>query len=66
MLHGVENEHSLIHYIFSQLAEGPSLIIHHPDQVLANMGEWCVKQHGESGLTEAVKNSQVYVNCCTL
>jgi oligoribonuclease len=45
---------------YIQVGEGVDLIIHHPDQVLESMNEWCVKQHGDSGLTEAVKNSQVF------
>ena len=43
----------------SVVAEGPNLVIHHPDQVLDNMGEWCTKHHGDSGLTAAVKDSKV-------
>ena len=39
------------------LAEGPSLIIHQPDEVMDNMGEWCTRQHGQSGLTQRVKES---------
>lgn len=30
-------------------------IVYQPDSVLAAMDAWCVKTHGESGLTEAVK-----------
>ena len=45
---------------YIQVGEGVDLIIHHPDQVLESMNEWCVKQHGDSGLTAAVKNSQVF------
>ncbi|HEX2668480.1 MAG TPA: oligoribonuclease [Gammaproteobacteria bacterium] len=41
------------------LAEGPSLAVHQPDAVLAAMGEWCTRQHGQSGLTERVRQSQV-------
>jgi oligoribonuclease len=41
------------------IAEGPVLIIHQPDDVLAAMGEWCQKQHGKTGLTEAVRVSTV-------
>ncbi len=40
------------------LAEGPILAIHHPDAVLAAMGEWCTKQHGQSGLTGRVRESR--------
>nr|XP_022334961.1 oligoribonuclease, mitochondrial-like isoform X2 [Crassostrea virginica] len=41
------------------LAESEDLIIHQPDSVLDSMGEWCTRQHGESGLTAAVKNSKI-------
>ena len=40
------------------IAEGPVLAIHHGDAVLAAMGEWCTKQHGQSGLTERVRQSK--------
>ena len=29
------------------VAEGPDLIIHHPQNVLDNMNEWCKNQHGK-------------------
>ena len=28
------------------IAEGPDLVIHHPDETLANMNDWCKKQFG--------------------
>jgi len=43
------------------LAEGPSLAIHQPDEVLDAMGEWCTNQHGKSGLTQRVKESHISV-----
>ncbi len=43
------------------VAEGPNLVIHHPDAVLDAMGEWCTKHHGDSGLTKAVKESKASV-----
>lgn len=43
------------------LAEGPSLAIHQPDEVLDAMDEWCTNQHGKSGLTQRVKDSKVSV-----
>lgn len=43
----------------NQLAEGPVLAIHQPDEILAGMDEWNQKQHGKSGLIERVKNSQI-------
>lgn len=41
------------------IAESEDLIIHQPDPVLDNMGEWCTKQHDESGLTQAVRESKI-------
>nr|XP_058940757.1 oligoribonuclease, mitochondrial-like [Pocillopora verrucosa] len=40
------------------VAEAPDLVIHQPNSVLEAMDEWCVKHHGESGLTAAVKASK--------
>lgn len=34
-------------------------VIHQPESILDLMDEWCVTQHGTSGLTERVRNSQV-------
>lgn len=41
------------------LAEGPALVIHQSDEVLANMNPWCVEQHGKSGLTQRVRDSRL-------
>ncbi len=43
------------------LAEGPSLVIHQPDEVLDAMDEWCTTHHGASGLTDKVRNSKISV-----
>jgi oligoribonuclease len=43
----------------NELAEGPVLAIHQPDTLLDGMDEWNTRQHGGSGLTERVRNSQV-------
>lgn len=43
------------------LAEGPVLAIHQPDIVLNAMDEWNTRQHGQSGLTERVRRSQITV-----
>ena len=43
------------------IAEGPDLVVHQPDEVLAAMDEWCTKHHGESGLTDQVRLSTVSV-----
>lgn len=32
-------------------------VIHHPDTVLNTMNQWCIDQHGASGLTERVRES---------
>lgn len=39
------------------LAEGPVLVVHQPDEVLAGMDSWNRSVHGKSGLTEKVKAS---------
>jgi len=39
------------------VAEGPALVIHHDQQALDAMNEWCVRQHGESGLSRRVLDS---------
>lgn len=41
------------------VAEGPSLVIRQPNEILETMNEWCIKQHGLSGLTKAVKDSSI-------
>lgn len=41
------------------IAEGPELAIHQPDEALDAMDEWCTTQHGRSGLTQRVKDSQI-------
>ena len=43
------------------LAEGPMLAIHQPDEVMGAMDEWNTRQHGKSGLTERVSNSELGV-----
>lgn len=42
-----------------ELAQGPVLAIHQPDEVLARMDEWNTRQHGGSGLTERVRQSGI-------
>jgi oligoribonuclease len=41
------------------LEEGPVLAIHQSDEILNAMDEWNTRQHGQSGLTERVKNSTI-------
>merc|ERR1712130_1061863 len=42
-----------------QVAATESIIISTPKDVLDKMNSWCVKQHGESGLTKACLESQI-------
>jgi len=39
------------------IAEGPTFAIAKPKVVMDEMGEWCTKQHGSSGLTQRVLES---------
>ncbi len=39
------------------LAEGPVITIHQPDEILDNMDEWCINQHGKTGLTDRCRQS---------
>lgn len=41
------------------LAEGPVYAIKQPDSALAGMDEWNTRQHGQSGLTQRVKDSDI-------
>jgi oligoribonuclease len=41
------------------LAEGPVLAIHQPDVLLDAMDEWNTRTHGNSGLVQRVRESQV-------
>jgi len=43
------------------IEEGPSFIIHQPDEVLTGMNEWSKEQHALSGLTNAVRSSTTSV-----
>lgn len=43
----------------NEIVQGPSLVIHQPDEVLSSMHIWCRTQHGASGLTQAVRQSTV-------
>ena len=64
---GLEPEHDVIIEIativtdkdLNILAEGPVYAVHQPDELLQGMDEWNTRQHGQSGLTERVRNSQV-------
>ena len=41
------------------IAKGPEIVIHQEDAVLARMDEWNRSHHGESGLTDRVRESEV-------
>ncbi|KAM8927717.1 oligoribonuclease, mitochondrial [Pelodytes ibericus] len=41
------------------ICEGPNVIIHQPEELLVGMSDWCKEHHGKSGLTQAVRESQV-------
>jgi len=39
--------------------EGPDLVIHHPDEILARIDPWSEQQHGPSGLLDASRASDI-------
>lgn len=41
------------------IAEGPTMIINQPDELLNGMSDWCKEHHGKSGLVQAVQNSKI-------
>lgn len=41
------------------LATGPVIAVHQPDSALDAMDEWCTTQHGKSGLTQRVRESNI-------
>ncbi len=41
------------------LEEGPVIAIHQPDEILDRMDDWCTQTHGNSGLTERVRQSNI-------
>ncbi len=42
------------------VAEGPSLVIHHPQHCLQDMSDWVLQQHTRSGLLDEVRESKIY------
>ncbi|AEI34981.1 oligoribonuclease [Francisella salina] len=40
------------------IAEAEPIAIHQSDEILNTMNEWCIKVHGETGLTQRVKDSK--------
>ena len=43
----------------NMIAEGPALAVHQSERDLKSMDSWCIKQHGQSGLTDLVRNSRI-------
>ena len=43
----------------TEIAVGPELVIHQPDEILAAMDDWNKTHHGGSGLIDRVKSSTV-------
>lgn len=41
------------------IAEGPVLVIHQADSIMAGMDEWNTRTHGSTGLTERVRTSTI-------
>ncbi len=48
-------------YDLNVLAEGPTIAIHHPEEVLEGMDEWNVQQHCKTGLSDRVRKSHYTV-----
>ena len=47
------------------LAQGPIFAISQSDDVLDNMNEWCIEHHGQSGLTQRCRDSDVSLTQAT-
>lgn len=41
------------------LEEGPVIAVHQSEEILAGMDEWNTRQHGQSGLTQRVRESTI-------
>ena len=41
------------------VAEAEPIAIYQPNEILETMNEWCIKTHGETGLTQRVKDSKI-------
>ena len=41
------------------IAEGPDLVVHQSEEAMSTMDAWCIDQHGRSGLTKRVQESQI-------
>lgn len=49
-----------------ELGDGIDLVVHQPDAVLDAMDDWCTRHHGQSGLTDAVKQSTLSLRAVEL
>ncbi|KAH6573794.1 hypothetical protein BASA60_005886 [Batrachochytrium salamandrivorans] len=47
----------LLTVIFVPVKERVNVVIHQPESVMNKMDEWCIEQHGKSGLTGDVASS---------
>ncbi len=64
---GLEPEHDVIIEMativtdsnLNMLATGPVIAVHQSDALLAGMDEWNTRTHGDSGLTQRVRDSQI-------
>ncbi|MGB8468130.1 MAG: oligoribonuclease [Candidatus Babeliales bacterium] len=45
----------------NSIAQGPHIVIHHDDAILARMDTWCTQQHTKSGLVREVRESVVSI-----
>ncbi|MDK2776977.1 MAG: oligoribonuclease [Pseudomonadota bacterium] len=71
---GLDPEHDVIIEIativtdsdLNVIAEGPVIAVSQPDVLLDAMDEWNTKTHGNSGLTERVRNSTVNARAAEL
>ncbi|MBK9033301.1 MAG: oligoribonuclease [Myxococcales bacterium] len=45
--------------LLEEVAIGPDLVVHQPDEILAAMDRWNTDHHGGSGLTERARASRV-------
>ena len=50
--------------LYLYVLQGPNLIIHQSDELMNAMDPWCIRTHGESGLTQLVKDSKISETQC--
>lgn len=56
----MENAFKVISYVcVIVILQGPNLIIHQTDELMNTMDEWNTEHHGDSGLTQSVKESKI-------